>query len=125
MLLTGCQSTEDIIKAGDAGLNEESPYQSRPKVIIDSPVSTIPYTLNWEGSTAARSHEVQSALDIQFTEKRLSWTTRNSSFLLETLPEGESYIRIRSHFNGESSRWSEILKIVRQGDDIKLERLRS
>jgi hypothetical protein len=125
LALTGCRTTGEDIKSIDSEALEDEGYLSRPKVILDTPVSTLPYTLNWEGTPNARSYEVQSALDIQFTEKRLSWTTRNDSFLLEELPSGESYIRIRSHFNGESSRWSEILKVDRKGRDITLERLRS
>ncbi len=125
VLLTGCRSVEEGKSTGELRAEEEGSYVSRPKVVIESPVSNIPYSLKWEGNAAARSYEVQSAVDLQFTEKRLSWTTRNNSFLLENLPDGESYIRIRSHFNGESSRWSEVLKIERKGDALILEKLRS
>lgn len=125
LALTGCRSASGEVNAIDSEAPEETAYLSRPKVILDTPFSSLPYALNWEGNPAARSYEVQSAVDIQFTEKRLNWTTRNDSFLLEELPAGVSYIRIRSHFNGESSRWSEILKVDRKGNDITLERLRS
>ena len=125
LLFLACRTTEDEMITENNEELEDTLYLSRPKIILEAPISELPYNLNWEANPSARSHEIQSSVDIQFSDKRLSWTTRNDSFLLEELPEGESYIRIRSHFDKESSRWSEVLKIERQGNDLTLERLRS
>lgn len=116
ILFTGCRSNSGDI--ADSGQDEEF-FLSRPKIIIDTPVTKLPYTLKWEGSKAARSYEIQSAFDQQFTDSRQNWTTRESFLLLEELKSEVVYIRIRARFDGDYSRWSEVLMLTQDGSDLK------
>ncbi len=116
-------------RTADTGIEEtsgqEEYYLSRPKFTIESPVSRLPYTLKWEENRRVRSYDVQMALDSQFTEARRHWTTREPQLLLQELPAETTYLRVRSHLNGDYSRWSESLELVEEGGQLKINRVRN
>ncbi|MDA3955386.1 hypothetical protein [Oceanispirochaeta sp.] len=114
LFLTNCRSTDNIIEEKSTFIDEY--YISRPKIIVDAPIAKLPYTLRWEGSRSAGSYEIQSALDLQFTDSRQNWTTKESSLLLSELKGDVVYIRIRSRTDRDTSRWSEIVKLCLVGD---------
>ncbi|MDC7235820.1 MAG: hypothetical protein PQJ58_21540 [Spirochaetales bacterium] len=97
---------------------------NRPKIIVETPISRLPYTLKWEGNRMIRSYEVQMASDRNFTESRQSWTTKEGFLKIEELKTDTVYIRIRSHFDSESSRWSEILELSLKDDELQIKRIR-
>jgi len=122
-LQTACQSNDTGISS--ATVPESSIYVSRPKIILETPMAKLPYTLTWEGSNAVRSYEIQSALDPDFTQSRQNWTTKESFLLIKELKGDRVYFRIRSRFEEDFSRWSEILQISKQNEGIRLTRIRN
>ncbi|MBF9016064.1 MULTISPECIES: hypothetical protein [unclassified Oceanispirochaeta] len=104
---------------------EDEFYLSRPKFIVDSPISRLPYTLKWEENRMVRSYEIQVAFDQKFTDSRQHWTTKEPFLLLKEIKSDIVYVRIRSHFADESSRWSEILELNLSGEELKINRVRN
>jgi len=121
--LNACRSIESSGSTETAADSEF--YTSRPKIILETPVARLPYTLRWEGSKSVRSYEIQSALDPEFTASRQNWTTKESFLVINELKDETVYFRVRSRFDSDFSRWSEVLQITRSGDEIRLNRLRS
>jgi hypothetical protein len=120
--LSNCRSTDT--SEDQNILLEDEFYMSRPKIIIDSPMAKLPYILKWEGSRSVRSYEIQSALDLQFTDSRQNWTTKETFLTLFELKSDVVYIRIRSHFDSDTSRWSEIVKLSLESDELRITRVR-
>lgn len=105
--------------------SEDDLYISRPKFIVESPISRLPYTLKWEENRMVRSYEIQMAFDQKFTDSRQNWTTKGPFLLLEEIKSDIVYVRIRSHFSDESSRWSEILELNLNGEELQINRVRN
>lgn len=103
----------------------EDHYLGRPKFIVESPISRLPYTLRWEENRMVRSYEVQMAHDLKFTDSRQNWTTKEPFLLLSDFRNDTVYIRIRSHFGEDISRWSEILEMKLQDDELRINRIRN
>ncbi|QEN07585.1 hypothetical protein EXM22_06130 [Oceanispirochaeta crateris] len=120
--LSNCRSTDT--SEDQNILFEDEFYMSRPKIIIDSPMAKLPYILKWEGSRSVRSYEIQSAFDLQFTDSRQNWTTKETFLTLFELKSDVVYIRIRSHFDSDTSRWSEIVKLSLESDELRITRVR-
>lgn len=122
LLNLSCRTNQDDQDSEDP---DDTFYISRPKIIVDSPLSKLPYTLKWEENRLVRSYEIQSASNLEFTENRQHWTTKENSLLIEEMKNEVLYIRIKAHFDNDSSRWSEVLKMNLDGDELRLTWLRS
>ncbi|MDC7239818.1 MAG: hypothetical protein PQJ50_05600 [Spirochaetales bacterium] len=121
-LVFSCKSTDDSAdKTGDT----EEFYLSRPKFIVESPIGRLPYTVKWEENRMVRSYDVQMALNSGFTEGRRHWTTREPFLQLQELPADTVYLRVRSHLNGDYSRWSESLQLISQDGQLQINRVRN
>lgn len=117
-----CKSNEIV---NDNTELEDEFYISRPKFIVESPISRLPYTLKWEGDRQVRSYEIQMAFDQKFTDSRQHWTTKEPFLYLEEIKADSVYVRVRSHFSNESSRWSEILELKLTGEELQINRVRN
>jgi hypothetical protein len=124
LTFTGFSCKSNDIPIDNTELEDEF-YISRPKFIVESPISRLPYTLKWEENRLVRSYEIQMAFDQKFTDSRQHWTTKEPFLNLEDIKADTVYVRIRSHFSNESSRWSEILELNLNGEELQINRVRN
>lgn len=111
-------TTQEIV------VESEPFYMARPKILLNSNHANIPLTLKWEEVKGAKGYEIQMSGSSDFNSPNQNWTMRQSSFILEQLNCSVSYIRIRTLFTGGTSRWSEILQLTREENEIHLQWLR-
>jgi len=118
-----CSTAPPEADTADAGqeLPDDSGYMSRPKILIDTPVASLPYTLKWENVLGARSYELQIADNRNFSSSLQSWTLKDTSFVVEMTGRDEVFVRIRSRYPQGYSRWTEPLRISRTDEGIMLQ----
>lgn len=120
LLLFSCRSNGNFQEVTD----QDEYFLSRPKFIVETPISRLPYTIKWEENRLVRSYEIQMASDQKFTESRQNWTTKEAFLTLTEIRTETVFVRVRSHFDGDSSRWSEILELKLKDDELQITRVR-
>ena len=119
LLIFSCSTAPD-----KAPGNSEPLYMARPKILLESPRTFLPLSLVWEDVKGARAYEIQLSEELNFSCSIQNWTLRESSFDLDEMDCPVKYLRIRSRFTDGTSRWSEVLEIKKEENEIHLQWLR-
>ena len=117
--LSACRSTGE-----ESAAAIEEPFMARPRILVESSRASLPLRLQWESVSGAKGYELQISDSENFNSSLRNLTITQSSFLLEELDSSVLYIRVRSIFDGGTSRWSETLQVSVTDGEIHLQRLR-